>query len=534
MKKLHIAIIVLFAFVALVTLQKFSSNQVLAVNTNPSFSDIQFHWANDFIEDLKILCGVEGYKDANGNPLGIFKPDNVATRAELVKMAFGCQKNVTTAFSQSPYSDVNIQNWYGQAVAFAQNKSWIKTAPLFYPEQSITRAEALKIILLSKWSEAQIVSSSTPFKDVVSLDWYEKYIGFAWGKGYINGLKNEQGQLTGYFGPNNLITRAEIAKIISNVYQNVSTSPTPSNPTNNTNQNTASVVPKYGNCQIYPDDNAWNTKISAYPIHPDSAKIIDRLKPTWQFSVQPIKPYNLVDSSTPLVPINFTNAYGVGTNDPGPYRIPPDAKYMVKTPGVTAFGPKKLDDVHLTSLDTEACKLYELWNFSGPNADNSWNTKNGAIFDLTTNNLRPLKSSSSTASGLPVFAGLVRADEIQNGALNHAVGMVTTYTHNGHILPATNYQAPFGTGAEWDNPYNPVMGMRLNLKKDYDISQLGAQAQIIAKGLQEYGAFIADGSPVAGAVAADIDPFWSTLDLNTLKTIPADAFEVRYTGDVLP
>jgi hypothetical protein len=46
------------------------------------------------------------------------------------------------------------------------------------------------------------------------------------------------------------------------------------------------------------------------------------------------------------------------------------------------------------------------------NNDNSWNAGSGAIFDLTSNDLRPDYWTSADAAGLPIFPGLVRYEEV--------------------------------------------------------------------------------------------------------------------------
>lgn len=316
-----------------------------------------------------------------------------------------------------------------------------------------------------------------------------------------------------------------------------------SSPIDETNQNTVpktpiiptvvpkSMAPMIGGCQVFPSDSPWNTDISQYPVHADSAKIIDRLAQTWDIVVYPIKPYNVVDETQPLVPVHYQPLYSA-TSDPGPMPIPQDALYMQKTPGLNSLGqPKKLDDNHLMVVSTNSCKLYELWSIAGANADGSWNAGSGSIYDLTSNALRPFNAAASSASGLPIFAGLVRSDEVKAGAIHHALTMTTTYTSPGYILPATKYQPPFGKGADWDNPYNPSMGMRIRLKQSYDISGLTSQARIVAAALQQYGAFINDGSPGSGQMSANPDPYFNIKDLSALKQIPASAFEVVYTGE---
>lgn len=300
-----------------------------------------------------------------------------------------------------------------------------------------------------------------------------------------------------------------------------------------TKQLTSAVSPMYGPCQIFPNDNPWNTDISSYPVHPDSDKFLSRLNLTWRLQAFMIKPFNIVNSSQPKIPIYYTR-YG-RTSDPGPMPIPFNATFMQKKPGKNSFGQDKiLTDNHLMVVDVDDCMLYELWNISGPNQDGSWNAGSGAIYNLSSNQLRSYYSASAAASGLPVFAGLIRSDEVKTGAINHALSMTTTYTQEGFILPAISYQGPYyPNDPEFFHPYNPPMGLRLRLKQDYNISDLPLQAKIIATALKKYGAFVTDGSPGAGQMTGNPDPYWVFSDLTALNSIPAEAFEVVYTGPII-
>ncbi len=65
------------------------------------------------------------------------------------------------------------------------------------------------------------------------------------------------------------------------------------------------------------------------------------------------------------------------------------------------------------------CILYELYN-AFPQAS-SWTADAGAIFDLTSNALRPSGWTSADAAGLPIMPGLVTYDEVLSGEIKHAI-----------------------------------------------------------------------------------------------------------------
>src|SRR6266487_6910573 len=52
------------------------------------------------------------------------------------------------------------------------------------------------------------------------------------------------------------------------------------------------------------------------------------------------------------------------------------------------------------------------------------------------NRLRPEGWTSADAAGLPIFAGLLRYDEVHAGLVDHAIRMTAGCTHDAYIWPA--------------------------------------------------------------------------------------------------
>jgi hypothetical protein len=76
------------------------------------------------------------------------------------------------------------------------------------------------------------------------------------------------------------------------------------------------------------------------------------------------------------------------------------------------------------------------------------------------------------------------------------------------------------------------MGMRVRLKKSFDISQFPAQSQVILQALKTYGMILADNGGdwyLSGAP----DPRWDDEDLGSLKRIKIRDFEVVAMGEVV-
>ncbi len=276
--------------------------------------------------------------------------------------------------------------------------------------------------------------------------------------------------------------------------------------------------PMVGNCPIFPADNAWNTDISAYPVDPRSDAYIASINAGSKTHLHADFgsesdygiPYVIVDKSQPFVPINFTD-YG-DESDPGPYPIPKDAP-------VEAGG-----DAHVLVVDTGNCTLYEMYDaeYNGK----GWDAGSGAVFDLRSNDLRPDGWTSADAAGLPIFPGLVRYDEVAAGAIHHALRFTVSETQAAYIHPATHY------ASDDNNPDLPPMGLRLRLKANYDISQYTGEARVVLEALKTYGMIVADNG-TSWFITGATDPRWNDDDLNQLKRVPGNAFEVVTTGEII-
>ena len=280
----------------------------------------------------------------------------------------------------------------------------------------------------------------------------------------------------------------------------------------------ADTPPAIGDCPIFPADNPWNTDISAYPVDPRSDAYIASINADGDthlhadFGSDPTYgiPYIVVDKSQKFVPITFTDSGD--ESDPGPYPIPKDAP-------VEAGG-----DGHVLTVDTANCTLYELYDaeFNGK----GWDAASGAVFDLRSNKLRPEGWTSADAAGLPIFPGLVRYDEVIAGAIHHALRFTVAESQAAYIHPATHY------ASDDDNPDLPPMGLRLRLKADYDLSGFTGMSRVILEALKTYGMIVADNG-TSWFISGATDSRWNDDDLNQLKAVPGDAFEVVTTGEII-
>jgi hypothetical protein len=269
----------------------------------------------------------------------------------------------------------------------------------------------------------------------------------------------------------------------------------------------AAAAPPSTSCQVFPADNIWNTDISTLPTHARSAQWLasmaaatTKLHP--DFGGPPYGfPYAVVDNSHPTVSVSFQYA---SESDPGPYPVGADTPI------------ENGSDRHALILNRDTCTLYELFDLSS--SGSSWTAGSGAIFPLGSDALRPAGWTSADAAGLPMFPGLVRWDEVQAGAINHAIRFTAQQTDQSFLWPA-RHEA--GTAA---NPALPPMGARFRLKAGFDLSGYSSQAQVILRAFQHYGLILADNGS-NWYFSGTEDASWPNSLLTELKSIPASAFE---------
>ena len=278
--------------------------------------------------------------------------------------------------------------------------------------------------------------------------------------------------------------------------------------------------PMIGNCPVFPADNPWNTDISKYPVHPNSAAFINStgpekplhpdFGPPYQGAPSGI-PYVIIHKNQRKVPVTFEYA---DESDAGPYPIPDNAPIE--------GGPKSDGDRHVLAVDVDNEKLYEIYRAF--KAETGWRAGSGAIFDLRSNKLRPLGWTSCDAAGLPIFPGLVRYDEvIEKGEIAHAIRFTVRRTQRGYILPATHF------ASRSSDPNLPPMGLRIRLKASYDISGFPKEARVILTALKKYGMILADNGGDWFITDAP-DDRWDNEALQTLRRVKGSDFEAVGTG----
>ena len=232
-------------------------------------------------------------------------------------------------------------------------------------------------------------------------------------------------------------------------------------------------------------------------------------------------PYTVVDSQTTpgaAVPITLRPSESDITLVPIPSVLPVEES--------TGQCPLTGNDRRALILDRNQCVLYEIYQ-ADHCTTNGWTGSNMAVWDLTIAEKRPYGYVSADAAGLSVFEGLVRYDEIVAGVINHAIRFTAVNTKNNaanglFTAPATHAA---GTTKNTDN----IMGMRVRLRANFDISGFSTTNQIILTALKKYGMILADNGPNL-SLEGTPDARWDDTDLAALSSVQSSDLEVVKMG----
>ena len=175
------------------------------MQVQPSYSDIDNHWAESAIRSYINKGYTSGYED------GSFKPENSITRAEFVSIfnrAFSLTKKSGKSFedTKTHWAKENID------IAVTNGVCSGKTATEFKPNDPITREEAAVMIANYKKISDNNIDKLNTYKDANQVS--------SWAKPGLEGVVEKQ-YLGGYsdntIRPKSKITRAEAVVTLSRV-----------------------------------------------------------------------------------------------------------------------------------------------------------------------------------------------------------------------------------------------------------------------------------------------------------------------------
>lgn len=149
-----------------------------------------------------------------GYPNGNVSPESNISRAEVATIFFRLLKiedRKDMWSKQNSFQDVPSSTWYNNAVSTLTNGGILQgySNDRFGPNRPITRAE-FAVIAVRFADDNSSLGEGVQFKDIAG-HWAEEDIKKAAALGYVSGYSD------GRFGPQNFITRAEVATLVNNV-----------------------------------------------------------------------------------------------------------------------------------------------------------------------------------------------------------------------------------------------------------------------------------------------------------------------------
>jgi len=181
-----------------------------AVEMVSGFNDVP---VDNFAADCLVKLGADGIVES-GTDVS-FRPDSAINRAEFLKLVMTAYYPDTSGYGgEHCFTDVGSPAWFAPYVCEANKQSIVTgySDNYFRPGRSISRAEGAAMLV--KALHVPVVAwESMTFKDVIA-EWQKTVVAMAFKKGLVNGYNELQ------FGPNDLLTRAQAAKLICNARDN--------------------------------------------------------------------------------------------------------------------------------------------------------------------------------------------------------------------------------------------------------------------------------------------------------------------------
>lgn len=174
-----------------------------------AFSDIEGHWAKEWINNAVNIGFVSGYED------GTFKPNRTVTRAEFSTLLNNAMK---IGISQEiSFSDVSANDWFYKEVQKSLAAGFFSgyDDKTFKPNNPIKREEVAKVVAGAITTGNVDGEGASLLNDYNNIqEWAKVSVDTVYNKGYILGYPDKT------YMPAKPLTRAEAVKIIYEIIEN--------------------------------------------------------------------------------------------------------------------------------------------------------------------------------------------------------------------------------------------------------------------------------------------------------------------------
>ncbi len=231
------------------------------------------------------------------------------------------------------------------------------------------------------------------------------------------------------------------------------------------------------------------------------------------------------DAGTPRRSFTPTDDFYEPDCDRSEIPIPPGGALE----GESGYECRSDGDCHLIVFAPFENRLYEMWR-----ADIRGSAFHGGCLAVWRTDrayderLRGDQCTSADAAGFPIAPLLFSADEVAAGEVAHAIRFILPNNR----IRASRYVRPATHGTRTSGGTNtPPYGAHFRLRRDYPLDALpNDAARVVARALQRYGMYQADGGQIA--LTAQSDRFtqakWEQVGLapRVLSRLTVDDFEV--------
>lgn len=213
---------------------------------------------------------------------------------------------------------------------------------------------------------------------------------------------------------------------------------------------------------------------------------------------------------------------------------PPDPNNQWAGYDCSGFGDGA--DCHMIVVSRSEQRLYEIYRATLDAGDNFYGGCE-AVWPTgvtPTGDGRGQQCTSADAAGFPIAPLLFSAEEVKAGVIDHAIRFILPNT----MIRTKKYVYPATHGTNTTGPMTAIpYGGHMRLRADYPVENLKPAAQVVARAMQKYGMFMADGGNIALTAQADVVgcATWAEVDLGPqdLSVLKATDFEVIDHGPTI-
>lgn len=186
----------IIAVVTVITLICLNASALAAA----SFTDMENHWAEEYVNKLTETGIIKGYEDRT------YRPEQFVTRGEFIKLIVEAAATGIKKDSESSFSDT-VEHWAGPYIEIALRNKYIvasEEGKSFRPDEYINRLDMVKA--MCRALGLKDLETESKFVDI-----NDGWVNRAYEDGLLEGYKDNGRR---YFRKDSSTTRAEAATII--------------------------------------------------------------------------------------------------------------------------------------------------------------------------------------------------------------------------------------------------------------------------------------------------------------------------------